>query len=80
LIRDTAGNLYGTTKFGGIGFGTVFKVSSTGAETTLYSFLDSPDGAGPLGSLVRDTAGNLYGTASGGGASDGPGIVFEIVP
>jgi uncharacterized repeat protein (TIGR03803 family) len=80
LIRDTAGNLYGTTKFGGIGFGTAFRVSSTGAETTLYSFLDSPDGAGPLGSLVRDTAGNLYGTASGGGASDGPGIVFEIVP
>ena len=80
LIRDSAGNLYGTTKFGGIGFGTVFMVSSTGAETTLYSFLDSPDGAGPLGSLVRDTAGNLYGTASGGGASDGPVIVFQIVP
>ena len=39
LIRDTAGNLYGTTGEGGtFNFGTVFKVDATGAETVLHSF------------------------------------------
>jgi uncharacterized repeat protein (TIGR03803 family) len=81
LIRDSAGNLYGTTKFGGgSGFGTVFKLDSAGNETTLYSFMGTPDGVAPLAGLVKDTAGNLYGTASSGGVNDAPGIVFKIVP
>ena len=79
LIRDSAGNLYGTTTYGGAsGFGTVFKVNTQGQENVLYSFTGAPDGYYPsFGSLVRDPAGNLYGTTQTGGASDF-GIVFKI--
>jgi uncharacterized repeat protein (TIGR03803 family) len=80
LIRDSAGNLYGTTQNGGLGLGTVFKLDSAGNETTLYSFMGTPDGVAPLGGLVQDKAGNLYGTTSSGGIDDGPGIVFKIAP
>ncbi len=59
LIRDSAGNLYGTTYFGGSSdFGSVFEVSKTGTETVLYSFTGgTTDGAYPFGGLVRDSAG-----------------------
>ena len=80
LVRDTAGNLYGTTQFGGIGFGTVFKVSSAGAHSTLWTFQKGTDGALPLAGLVRDTAGNLYGTASNGGNQFEQGVVFKLTP
>ncbi len=49
LIRDSAGNLYGTTTHGGIlecggsGCGVVFKLDTAGTETVLYSFT-GPDG------------------------------------
>ena len=86
LIKDAAGNLYGTTFFGGVkstaclegaSCGVVFKVSPSGTEKVLYSFT-GPDGANPQAGLVRDAAGNLYGTTSGGGADD-HGVVFELV-
>ena len=78
LVRDKAGNLYGTTLNGGaFGPGTVFKVDTSGNETVLHSFTNSPDGAGPYGGLVRDKAGNLYGTTEEGGAS-GHGTVFKL--
>ena len=84
LIRDSAGNLYGTTTYGGdlkcnngYGCGTVFKLGKTGKETVLYSFTESPDGAYPYAGLVRDTKGNLYGTTFFGGAS-GAGTVFKV--
>jgi uncharacterized repeat protein (TIGR03803 family) len=83
LVRDTAGDLYGTTREGGnYGYGTVFKVDSTGKETVLYSFLGTPpDGAAPVGGLVRDAAGNLYGTTySGGDFVCQCGMVFKIDP
>src|SRR5579885_2593117 len=68
LIRDSAGNLYGTTAGGGaFGWGTVFELDSTGKETMLYSFTDGADGATPYASVIRDAAGNLYGTTSAGG-------------
>ena len=58
LVRDTAGNLYGTTPYGGAsGFGTVFKVDAAGNETVLYSFTGQPDGDTPFAALVRDAAG-----------------------
>jgi uncharacterized repeat protein (TIGR03803 family) len=74
LVRDAAGNLYGTTSDGGIyggvcggfGCGTVFKVDKTGKETALYSFTGDPDGSNPYAGLVRDAAGNLYGTTRWG--------------
>jgi len=90
LIRDRAGNLYGTTPYGGSyagdcfnGCGTVFKLSPTGEETILHVFAGAPDGANPYAGLTADSAGNLYGTTSGGGsgcANQGCGTVFKITP
>src|SRR5208283_3599340 len=78
LIRDSAGNLYGTTQGGGAsGAGVVFKVDTSGNETVLYSFTGGADGGYPLGGVIRDSAGNLYGTTNGGGAS-GAGVVFKV--
>lgn len=84
LVRDSAGNLYGTTYSGGVyNAGTVFKLDSMGRETLLYTFSGQADGAYP-GSLIRDPAGNLYGIAAWGGdtscavASYGCGTVFEL--
>jgi uncharacterized repeat protein (TIGR03803 family) len=78
LVRDSAGNLYGTTRIGGAnGVGTVFKVDPSGKETVLYSF-DTKHGNYPASSLVRDSEGNLYGVTSGGGGYYQYGMVFEI--
>jgi uncharacterized repeat protein (TIGR03803 family) len=61
LVRDSAGNLFGTTAFGGgttacsSGCGTVFKVDSTGDETVLYRFAGAPDGAYPQGLIPPET-------------------------
>jgi len=79
LIRDRAGNLYGTTSGGGDhGLGTVFKLDTAGTETVLYSFAGgTTDGCDPYAGLLRDDAGNLYGTAFSCGAS-GVGTVFKV--
>jgi uncharacterized repeat protein (TIGR03803 family) len=78
LIRDPAGNLYGTTAFGGPAQnGVVFKLDSTGAETILHSFTGGSDGGFPYGGLLRDAAGNLYGSTNAGGPS-GWGVVFKL--
>ena len=79
LIRDGAGNLYGTTSQGGdLGdWGTVFKLDTTGKDTVLYSFTGGADGAIPYASLIRDAKGNLYGTTSRGGFGDW-GTVFKL--
>jgi uncharacterized repeat protein (TIGR03803 family) len=78
LIRDAAGNLYGTTFYGGtLDFGTVFKLDPTGVETILHGFTGGTDGANPGAGLVRDRAGNLYGTTFYGGES-GFGTVYKL--
>jgi uncharacterized repeat protein (TIGR03803 family) len=78
LIRDAAGNLYGTTQMGGpYNYGTVFKVDHNGVESVLYAFGAPPDGEDPEAGVIRDAAGNLYGTTAGGGAF-GSGSVFEL--
>lgn len=78
LVRDTAGNLYGTTEAdGAAGAGTVFKVNKGGTYTVLYRFKGGPDGANPYVGVIRDAAGNLYGTTANGGAS-GLGTVFKL--
>jgi uncharacterized repeat protein (TIGR03803 family) len=79
LIKDSAGNLYGTTGGGAFGAGVVFKVDKHGTETVLYSFMNSSDGGFPQSGLIRDTAGNLYGTTETGGAF-GLGTVYELSP
>jgi uncharacterized repeat protein (TIGR03803 family) len=90
LIRDAAGNLYGTTEWGGdlscnqrVGCGTVFKLDKTGKETVLYKFKLGADGGLPNGPLAQDADGNLYGTTSLGGilscnGGDGCGVIFKL--
>jgi uncharacterized repeat protein (TIGR03803 family) len=92
LIFDQAGNLYGTTEFGGncgaVGCGVVFKLTrqadGSWAESVPYSF-SGRDGDHPLASLISDADGNLYGTTVG--ARSGPcvaaygcGVVFRLTP
>jgi uncharacterized repeat protein (TIGR03803 family) len=78
LLRDKAGNFYGTTLGGGAaGTGTVFGISAKGKEEVLYSFAGGTDGASPEAGLALDAAGNLYGTTTTGGAN-GNGTVFKL--
>ena len=95
VIFDHAGNLYGTTAFGGntardcnrMGCGTVFELvrnpDGTWTETVLYAFCsvgsNCTDGYNPSIALVFDAAGNLYGTTLSGGAN-GWGEVYELTP
>jgi len=79
VILDAAGNLYGTTYFGGAAAaGTVYKFDMhTGRETVLHSFGGPADGAFPMDSVVVDSSGNLYGTTTYGGSSNA-GVVFKL--
>jgi uncharacterized repeat protein (TIGR03803 family) len=81
LIFDQAGNLYGTTSFGGASFnGVTFELTPSGSgftEDVLYTFTGGNDGSEPQSGVISDAAGNLYGTATAGGAS-GFGTVFEL--
>ena len=83
LVIDKAGNLYGTTGYGGNGLcpllgsptgcGTGYEISpptaesATWTETILYNFQGGKDGQFPIGDLTFDSAGNLYGATSFGG-------------
>ena len=79
LVRDQAGNFYGTTNEGGLfGFGTVYKVDAHGKETIVYGFGNPPDAADPLYEILAfDSQGNLYGTTFDGGTF-GEGTVFVV--
>jgi uncharacterized repeat protein (TIGR03803 family) len=78
LVQDAAGNLYGTTQYGGTAnLGVVFKLNKTGKETVLHSFTGGADGVYPYAGLFRDAAGNLYGTTENGGTAN-LGVVFKI--
>jgi uncharacterized repeat protein (TIGR03803 family) len=84
LIMDGAGNLFGTTLYGGSSaWGTVFELvnsSGTYTEKVLYGFGgSSTDGQYPLGDLIMDASGNLYGTTETGGSGAYYGTVFELV-
>jgi uncharacterized repeat protein (TIGR03803 family) len=78
VLCDSAGNLNGTTLFGGSsGAGVVFRISGAGHESVLYSFTGGADGGNPFYGLIQDSAGNLYGTTDGGGSA-GVGVVFKL--
>jgi uncharacterized repeat protein (TIGR03803 family) len=89
VIADPAGNLYGTTTYGGDssacpnGCGSVFELlNSSGSytEKLLHSFTGPTDGVYPMGGLIMDPAGKLYGTTGGDpSVSLGNGSVFELV-
>jgi len=83
LVQGSDSNFYGTTSSGGANlfYGTVFRISPNGTETTLYSFGSSPgDGTGPESGLVQGSDGNFYGTTFGGGTNLYYGTVFQISP
>jgi len=83
LIRDAAGNLFGTTSNGGdpacySGCGAMFKLDTTGKVTVLHSFTGPPDGKTPSTSVVQ-VGSNLYGTTGSGGSGLGLwGTVFKF--
>ncbi len=89
VVFDPAGNLYGTTLFGGSGIGcetgcgTAFELVPSGVrwkERVLYSFSNSADyGIYLFGPLAFDAAGNIYGTSSNGGdPSCECGLAFQL--
>jgi uncharacterized repeat protein (TIGR03803 family) len=89
VVLDSAGNLYGTTNYGGtpepeigcggIGCGVVYKLAPSGQETVLHSFTGGADGANPEAGVIRDAAGNLYGTCPFGGIT-GSGVLYVVAP
>ena len=97
LIQGSDGNLYGTTSLGGAnqeiiagvdGGGTIFRITTGGALTTLYNFCSQPyctDGSFPTAGLIQASDGNFYGTTEEGGLTEqgnslGAGTVFQITP
>jgi len=84
LVQAADGNFYGTTHWGGTeldGNGTIFRITPSGAFTTLHSFTGYPnDGANPIGGLIQATDGNFYGTTPNGGAHFLGGTIFQMTP
>ena len=80
LVKGSDGSFYGTTESGGTngGNGTVFKISTNGALTTLYSFTGGNDGAEPVAGLVQGSDGSFYGTTQTGGEG-AAGTVFRLI-
>ncbi len=80
LVQGSDGNFYGMTSSGGTNDnGTIFRISSGGNYTNLYSFVAGPNGALPQSGLVQGSDGNLYGTTAYGGTYGG-GTIFRISP
>jgi len=89
-LAEVGGSLYGTTYLGGLQHcvhkrsfcGTTFAITTSGAETQLYSFRGPKrkDGANPLAGLI-DVDGTFYGTTEfGGGGAHTLGTVYSITP
>ncbi|MFZ0479352.1 MAG: choice-of-anchor tandem repeat GloVer-containing protein [Terriglobales bacterium] len=83
VVLDKGGNVYGTTTEGGTSaLGVIFKVTPSGAFSTLYNFCSASecaDGGWPIYGLVIDKEGNLYGATVYGGAFAN-GTVFKVTP
>jgi len=79
LVQGTDGSFYGTASSGGQnGKGTIFKITSAGALTTVHSFIGI-DGRLPYANVVLANNGNFYGTTFKGGTSD-DGTIFSLSP
>lgn len=86
LYLASDGNFYGTTaRGGGYGNGTIFRVTSTGVFTLLYTFTGGTDGGFPVAGVIEGSDGNFYGTTVSGGAVNaagfpGYGTIFQMTP
>jgi uncharacterized repeat protein (TIGR03803 family) len=83
IVRDNAGNLFGTTSEGGSGSGAIFKLSPTGGgqwtESVVHAFAGPPDGGFSYNGMVVDRFGNFYGATVHGGTDD-DGCVYQFTP
>jgi len=85
IAQGRDGNMYSTAWAGGTdNRGAAFKITPSGTETVLASFVFT-NGLVPLGGLTLGTDGNLYGTSQQGGDLNcnqgfGCGTVFKITP
>lgn len=83
ISQGRDGAMYSTDAYNGANnAGTVFKMSTAGQPTTIYSFCPvagCADGAYPLGGVTLGFDGNLYGTTNGGG-KNAAGTVFKVTP
>lgn len=78
LVEGGDGQYYGTLNSGGdSGYGAIYKITSAGLNTPIYSFTNGVDGANPIGGLINGRDGNLYGVASYGG-TNGSGVIFRL--
>jgi uncharacterized repeat protein (TIGR03803 family) len=84
VTQDSAGNLYGTTEYGGTqDQGTIYKIDTSGVESILYNFCslaNCADGGLPISPVVVDAEGNLFGTTWHGGSSNDGGTVYRLSP
>jgi uncharacterized repeat protein (TIGR03803 family) len=83
LVFGGGGNLYGTTSEGGLGSGTIFKLShgigGQWTETVVHPFQGPPDGAFSYNGMVVDRFGNFYGATVHGGDDD-DGSIYKFTP
>jgi len=84
VIFDSAGNLYGTTFYGGThDGGVVYQLAPSAygwAQSVLYTFDGYSNNNAPAGGLIFDQAGNLYGTTTNSKGASGAGTVFMLSP
>jgi uncharacterized repeat protein (TIGR03803 family) len=77
-VEGPDGNFYGTTAAGGAsGEGVVYRITTAGEYSVLYSFTGGADGGSPRAGLLVSKNGNLYGSTYTGGGS-GWGTLFEV--
>jgi len=80
VFQGVGGVFYGTTGYAGsYSLGSVFAISSSGTESTLWSFGNGSDGASPSAGVIQGSDGNLYGTTTIGGAYNF-GAVYRLTP
>ncbi len=77
LLATSDGNLYGESYNGGSNYGAIFRLTTNGNATTIYTFTNGTDGANPSGALIQGADGNFYGAAVNGGAASN-GVIFRI--
>ncbi|HEV3145382.1 MAG TPA: choice-of-anchor tandem repeat GloVer-containing protein [Gemmataceae bacterium] len=78
LLRDSSGNLFGTTTSGGAkSDGAVLEVKANSNAITTLASINGTNGSLPYGGLLEDSSGNLFGTTLYGGTNS-DGTIFEV--